>query len=115
MSSRSGSEDSSSEEEFDDTYICDDMDEDVCSNSEDYNHTVLNLKDSMYYLVAILMMHQTSAEEGGVEVELEDRIGKKDWCNGGECHVEEREVDCLCCQEELAISEEKFNGKSTFT
>ena len=60
-----------------------------------------------------LLGHRKEGKEE-VEVELEKRVGGEDWCNCGDCRVEEREVDCLCCQGELAISEEKFNGKSNF-
>lgn len=39
------------------------------------------------------------------------RVGKKEWCLCERCRVEEREIDCVCCQEEAAISDEKFDGK----
>ena len=117
MSSRSGSEDSSSEEEADNTNFCDDLGEQhICSDFS-------GLQPYSFEPERLDVMSSGSdsddasgKEEGeeGVEVELENRVGRKDWCNCGDCRVEEREVDCLCCKEELAISEEKFNGKSNF-
>ena len=45
-----------------------------------------------------------------VEEISESRAGNKDWCLCETCQVEDRELDCLCCQEEAAISDEKFAG-----
>ena len=38
------------------------------------------------------------------------RIGNVDWCKCGYCKKEVREIDCLCCRELDAISDEKFEG-----
>ena len=111
MSSRSGSEDSSSEEEAD---FCDDL-EHICSDFS-------GLQPYSFEPERLDVMSGSDSDDASgeeeekeeVELELEKRVGRKDWCNCGDCRVEEREVDCLCCQEELAISEEKFNGKSNF-
>ena len=40
----------------------------------------------------------------------EIRTGHKDWCICGCCKKEIREIDCLCCQEVAAISEDNFEG-----
>lgn len=39
-----------------------------------------------------------------------NRIGNKEWCQCQCCVIEKRAIDCLCCQEESAISEDKFEG-----
>ena len=36
------------------------------------------------------------------------RNGNVDWCKCGCCKKEVREIDCLCCTEVDAISDEKF-------
>lgn len=38
------------------------------------------------------------------------RVNSKDWCSCENCEVEVREIDCLCCCEIDAISEDKFEG-----
>ena len=40
--------------------------------------------------------------------------GNKLLCACEKFRTETREIDCLCCQEATAISEEKFAGKSDF-
>ena len=40
--------------------------------------------------------------------ELNRGRGNKDWCKCGCCKNKNREIDCLCCQEVYAISEDKF-------
>ena len=40
--------------------------------------------------------------------------GNKLLCAFEKFRTETREIDCLCCQEATAISEEKFAGKSDF-
>ena len=68
--------------------------------------------------------HLTSSSSENSEEESEQqesdhqetsRAGNKLWCACEKCRTETREVDCLCCQEVAAISEEKFAGKSNFT
>lgn len=49
-------------------------------------------------------MHNQPAEE-------QPRVGNTVWCKCESCHSEDRELDCLCCQEVAAIAEEKFTGK----
>ena len=39
------------------------------------------------------------------------RVGNTDWFECGNCHVEDREIDCPCCQEMNALTEENFEGK----
>ena len=39
------------------------------------------------------------------------RVGSSEWCKCGSCSKEEeREIDCLCCQEVAAINDNKFDG-----
>ena len=40
----------------------------------------------------------------------EIRAGHKDWCICRCCKKEIRVIDCLCCQEVAAISEDNFEG-----
>ena len=47
--------------------------------------------------------------------ELNRRRGNKDWCKCGCCKKENREIDCLCCQEVYAISEDKFENDNCIT
>ena len=37
-----------------------------------------------------------------------------DWCSCKNCHLENREIDCLCCQDVASIDEQKFEGKKRF-
>ena len=37
-----------------------------------------------------------------------------DWCSCKNCHLENREIDSLCCQDVAAIDEQKFEGKKRF-
>ena len=41
------------------------------------------------------------------------RAGTLDWCSCSNCKIEEREIDCLCCQEVAALNEkiDKFGTK----
>ena len=38
----------------------------------------------------------------------ENRCGTLSWCTCTHCHVELREIDCLCCKEVEALEESKF-------
>ena len=49
------------------------------------------------------------------ERELNRRRGSKDWCKCGCCKKENTEIDCLCCQEVYAISEDKFENHNCIT
>lgn len=42
-------------------------------------------------------------EKDNVE-KVNSRVGHIDWCKCGECRVETREIDCLCCQEVDALN-----------
>ena len=58
----------------------------------------------------------TSSSSSEVEDEDEDdlksktnlgkssRVGNLEWCKCGECNIEKREIDCLCCQEVDTLS-----------
>ena len=39
------------------------------------------------------------------------RVGNLEWCKYGECNIEKREIDCLCCQEVDALNS-KFDRKN---
>ena len=39
------------------------------------------------------------------------RVGNLEWCKCGECNIEKREIDCLCCQEIDALSD-KFDREN---
>ena len=43
--------------------------------------------------------------------EQETRVGKIDWCQCGNCRIEKREIDCLCCQEVDALNS-KFDEEN---
>ena len=34
-----------------------------------------------------------------------------DWCCCKNCHLENQEIDCMCCQDIALIDEQKFEGK----
>ena len=53
---------------------------------------------------------ESSEEENVSPNNAEIRAGNKDWCICGCCKKEIREIDCLCCQEVAAISEDNFEG-----
>ena len=42
------------------------------------------------------------------------RVGNKDWCNCGQCKMEIREIDSLCCTEVPPILD-KYEGKKCIT
>ena len=43
------------------------------------------------------------------------RSGNKEWWQCGTCKKEIREIDCLCCQEVAAISDDKFESQKCIT
>ena len=38
------------------------------------------------------------------------RNGNTEWCSCKNCKDEKREIDCLCCKEVDAITDEQFSG-----
>ena len=52
----------------------------------------------------------SSVHSHNVKVDAEERAGKLGWCKHSNCQLEERDLDCLCCQEMSAIDEAKFEG-----
>lgn len=44
-----------------------------------------------------------------------ERAGNLSWCHCSKCLIETREIDCLCCHEVSAISEEQFCGNNCLT
>jgi len=38
----------------------------------------------------------------------ENRVGSTKWCLCNKCAVESQNIDCPCCQEQMAIIENKF-------
>ena len=64
--------------------------------------------------------YSSPSEEEESEVEINQkkdriRIGNKDWCSCGYCKEEDREIDCLCCEEVAAIDETKFQTQNCIT
>ena len=53
--------------------------------------------------------HKNKAQE-----KVENRVGNTNWCICKHCKRETRNIDCLCCREELRISDDKFEGKYIF-
>lgn len=57
--------------------------------------------------------NESDADESFEEESLDDetvRTGHLNWCLCSRCKVEEREIDCLCCQE-LAALNGKFDSE----
>ena len=40
-----------------------------------------------------------------------EHVDNTSWCSYKNCIPETRNIDCLCCKEELSINDEKFEGK----
>ena len=62
-------------------------------------------------------LHQDSSKQLQVTgtVYIKKDTNSLDWCSCKNCHLENREIDCLCCQDVAAIDEQKFVGKKQFT
>ena len=57
-------------------------------------------------------INKSSSEEDYSVEKL--RVGNKDWCKcGGNCKIEKRNIDCLCCQEVHALNS-KFDAENYF-
>ena len=56
---------------------------------------------------------EDSEEDSNEEEEnmSENRAGKEGWCQCKKCHIEEREIDCLCCKELPELQDETYDGK----
>ena len=52
---------------------------------------------------------ETSSSDG--ELNGDTRVGNLEWCHCHECQKEEREIDCLCCQEVAALNS-KFDAEN---
>ena len=50
-------------------------------------------------------------ENSSLNAHEEFRVGNLKWCTCELCKSEYREIDCLCCKEVDAISDEQFAGK----
>ena len=50
---------------------------------------------------------------GTVHIKRDKR--RLDWCSCKNCHLENREIDCMCCQDIADIDEQKSEGKKRFT
>ena len=50
-------------------------------------------------------------ENENAKLEKSSRVGNLEWCKCGECNVEKREIDCLCCQEVDALNS-KFDREN---
>ena len=49
--------------------------------------------------------------ESKTNLEKSSRVGNLEWCKCGECNIEKREIDCLCCQEVDALNS-KFDREN---
>ena len=49
------------------------------------------------------------------EDDTNHRSGNKEWCQCGTCKKEIRKIDCLCCQEVAAISDDKSESQKCIT
>lgn len=54
---------------------------------------------------------ETKLQEQATTTKEKLRIGNLDWCTCSNCKFESREIDCLCCKEVNAISDEQFSGE----
>ena len=52
-----------------------------------------------------------SSSESKTNLEKSSRVGNLEWCKCGECNIEKREIDCLCCQEVDALNS-KFDREN---
>ena len=50
--------------------------------------------------------------ESKTNLEKSSRVGNLQWCTCGECNIEKRDIDCLCCQEIDALNS-KFGRENT--
>lgn len=118
-------QDSSVHDYSSEDYEADDKDEDV--SNVDLNELCDMLKSLKPYQFEP-EEEMTSATDHTSESELESpslsepenekevkRVGTTDWCNCGKCKEESREIDCLCCSEVSAISEDKFENNICIT
>ena len=39
------------------------------------------------------------------DIDGNSRVGSLEWCTCGQCILEKRDIDCLCCQEVAALNE----------
>ena len=53
---------------------------------------------------------QVSSVDLCKQTEEKMRLHSLSWCLCGSCKEERREIDCLCCKEVDAISDEQFSG-----
>ena len=49
--------------------------------------------------------------ESKTNLEKSSRAGNLEWCKCGECNIEKRGIDCLCCQE-VNVLNSKFDRKN---
>ena len=56
-------------------------------------------------------VYEVQEQQNQPTAESQARIGNLNWCSCTNCKIETREIDCLCCKEVDAISDEQFDGK----
>ena len=74
-----------------------------------FNHFSLSLKRNKV-METTRKKKNSHASRASQPIYQNIRIGNVDWCKCGYCKKEVREIDCLCCRELDAISDEKFDG-----
>ena len=52
-----------------------------------------------------------NSSESKTNLEKSSRVGNRELCKYGECNIEKREIDCLCCQEVDALNS-KFDREN---
>ena len=54
---------------------------------------------------------ESEISSSDTELNINTRIGNLEWCHCQKCREEEREIDCLCCQEVAALNS-KFDAEN---
>jgi len=103
-------------------------DTDLTASEDDLDDIIENLEDLQiqpYQFepekdnATVTVNCETDKNEGTTEGEnnenTAERIGNLVWCSCSQCSIEKREIDCLCCHEVSAVSEEQFDGKQCIT
>ena len=53
--------------------------------------------------ISVKMKDENDEDENDLEsktnLEKSSRVANLEWCKCGECNIEKREIDCLCCQD----------------
>ena len=75
------------------------------------NPISFNLREVQEIIVPAEVYEEFPPNNNEMEEISESRAGNNDWfvlCK--DCQVEERNLDCLCCDKEASITDKKFDG-----